>query len=184
MDISDIDMSIPKIWQAWRRFARGKRKTPEYHDFVFNLESNLRKIHEDLCRRTYIHGSYDVFETYENKKRTILVAKWRDRVMHRLVYDYLVEIYDESFIYDLWSCRKGKGLTGAIERSQLLLRRNQHAFVWRSDVKKFFDSVDQDVLLTVLRKKIVRPNVLWIIEKIIHSYSCDLGERERERERE
>lgn len=87
------------------------------------------------------------------------MASVRDRVVHRLVYDHLVRIYDKTFIFDVWSCREGKRLLGAIERIQFFLKQSedcgsakQHtgqvypggtSWVWKCDVKKFFDSVDQ-----------------------------------------
>lgn len=67
------------------------------------------------------------------------MASVRDRIVHRLVYDFLVGIYDETFIYDAWSCRKGKGLLGAIERTQeFLMRYNTHTHTHTHTAKPFF----------------------------------------------
>lgn len=172
MDISaDIEVSLPEIWNAWWHFRHGKRRTPELDNFIFNLESELRQLESELASQIYLHGSYRTFVVDENKKRTIHVAAIRDRVAHRLLYDYLVPIFDKTFIPDLWSCRKGKGLLGAILRTQELLRRNQFAFVWRSDVKKFFDSVDQETLLKILGRKLKKNSrAFWLAHRIIKSY--------------
>ena len=111
-----------------------------------------------------------------------------------MIYEYLVPIFDKTFIHDVWSCRKGKGLQGAIERTQVFANKYANGFVWRADIKKFFDSVNQDVLLKCIERRIASPSALQIIREIISSYRVSklknlgkvvgLGERERERERE
>ena len=107
----------------------------------------------------------------DNKRRDIAVASVRDRVIHRLLYDYLVPIWDQTFIYDAWSCRKDKGLHGAIDRAQLFMRRYPDAWLWRADITKLFDSVDKNKLKLLLRKRINDPTALRILDKTIDSYS-------------
>ncbi|OQA03273.1 MAG: Reverse transcriptase (RNA-dependent DNA polymerase) [bacterium ADurb.Bin400] len=139
----------------------------------------MYKLYEDIASGSYKHGPYKTFTVCDNKKREIRVASIRDRVVHRLIYDYLVALYDHTFIYNVWSCRENKGLIGAITRSQHLLSANPHAYVWRADISKFFDNVGQSVLWGILARKVKDPNALKLLEEIIASYP-----RERERERD
>ena len=108
------------------------------------------------------------------------MAEVRDRVVHRLVYQYMVDLYDKTFYFDVWSCRKHKGLVGAIERAQSFLEAYPKSFIWRADITKFFDHVNHDTLLVLLAQKINDPTALRILEKIISSHS-NLGQYERER---
>ena len=117
----------------------------------------------------------------DNKRRDIFVAPIRDRVVHRLIYEYLVKIYDKTFIYDVWSCRKGKGLTGAIERTKKFLKKYPRSFVWRADITKFFDNVKTDILEKVLSRRIKDGRAILIIREIIKSSARNTRERERER---
>ena len=165
-----MNISIHNIWRCWNLFRKGKKETKELRIFEYELEKNLLKLHHDLNLDIYKHGSYCKFTVFDNKKRDIVVPPIRDRVVHRMVYEYLVPIFDKTFIYDVWSCRKGKGLLGAIERTQGFTKRYTHGFVWRTDIKKFFDSVDQDVLLKCIERKIADPPTLQIIREIILSY--------------
>ncbi len=122
-----IDLSLKNIWISWFEFRKGKRVGCEIDDFQYHLEQRLFELFRDLNNGSYNHGGYRKFVVCDNKRREISVASVRDRVVHRLVYDFLVEIYDNTFIFDAWSCRKGKGLMGAIERTQEFLRRcNTH----------------------------------------------------------
>lgn len=168
---ASINLNLENVWQAWYTFRRGKKRTNELDAFSYNLETNLFQLHQDLISGSYQHGSYKTFLLTDTKKRVISVASIRDRVVHRLLYDYLIQVFDKTFIYDAWSCRKEKGLLGAITRTQKLLAKYPQAFVWRGDITKFFDSVDQQVLKRLLTKKVSNTLTLQLIGSIINSYS-------------
>lgn len=165
-----IDLSLTNIWKKWYRFKQGKRRTKELEYFQYFLEENLYQLHFDLNNGKYKHGEYYKFIVKENKRREVFVANTRDKVVHRVAYEYLVKIYDETFIFDVWSCRKNKGLVGAIERTQYFLKKYPKSYVWRSDIKKFFDSVDHRILINIILLKISDQNTLKLLREIIESY--------------
>src|SRR3990167_7988871 len=168
---SDIDVSLSNIWRTWWAFRAGKRASAAITAFEYELENNLWQLHHELTAGSYRHRGYTHFVVHDTKPRLIAVANVRDRVVHRLLYDYLVPIWDKTFIYDAWSCRKGKGLHRAIERAQSFMRRYPDAWLWRADIKKLFDSVDKNKLKLLLRKRINDPTALRILDKTIDSYS-------------
>ncbi len=168
-----MDISVANLWRCFGEYQKGKKRTYEFDEFKYNLEPELFKLHEELITDNYQPGNYRYFEVTDNKKRTISVAPLRDKIVHRLIYDYLVEIYDKTFIYDAWSCRKGKGLHKAIKRTQSFLRQYPDSYVWRSDIKKFFDSVGQEILLDIIKLRIKDKFSFNLIAKVIISY--DLG---------
>jgi len=47
--------------------------------------------------------------------------------------------------------------------------------VLKCDVRKFFDSIDQEILLSFIKSKISEPDTLWLIRKIIASFSTKPG---------
>ncbi len=100
-----------------------------------------------------------------------------------MVYEYLVPLFDKTFLYDVWSCRKGKGLLGGIVRTQSLMRKYPGAFVWRADILKFFDHVNHGILFSFIRRRVHDEKALSLLKEVIGSYSTSC-ERERERERE
>lgn len=175
---NSIDLSLRNIWLSWLSFKKDKRMTAELHDFQFYLEKNLFKLQCDIESGTYRHGGYRKFTVCDNKKREISCSCIRDRIIHRLIYDYLVPIFDKTFIYDAWSCRKGKGLLACIKRTQKFLEKNPQAYVWRADIRKFFDSVDQSVLIKLIERKISDPKVLWLIREVTNSFQTVQRERE------
>lgn len=166
-----INFSLASIWRSWLAFRHGKRASAELDTFQYYLESHLRELSEDLNTRRYRHGGYRSMIVTDNKRRQIAVATIRDRVVHRLCYEYLVRRFDRTFIYDAWSCRKGKGVTAGIERTQRLLAKYPRSVVWRADVTKFFDTVDHAVLQELLERRVPDPKARWLFDEIVRSYA-------------
>lgn len=166
-----IDLSLANIWRRWFQFRRGKKVSQELECFQYFLERNLFLLCRELNGGSYQHGGYRHFTVTDNKRRQIAVASIKDKVIHRLLYEYLIPIYDKTFIFDVWSCREDKGLIGVIERTQIFLRRYSNSFVWRVDINKFFDHVDHDILRNMLRLKISDDKALWLLDEVIKSYS-------------
>lgn len=69
----------------------------------------------------------------------------------------------------MWSCRKGKGLLGAVERTQQLLYGYHNSYVWKCDVQKFFDSIDHQTLLTIMALRITGDKTLHTLQTILAS---------------
>ncbi len=47
-------------------------------------------------------------------------------------------------------------------------------YVLKCDVKKFFDSIDQDILLSLMRRTIKDEKAMWLVERIVSSFSPGL----------
>ena len=152
--------------------ARGKRFKPGVARFVFDLERQLLLLHEELASKTYRPGPYRTFTIYEGKTRQISAAPFRDRVVHHALTGVLEPIFERSFIFDSYACRKGKGTHAAVDRCQQFARR--YRYVLKADVRKFFPSIDHQILKTLITRKIKDPDVLWLVGLIIdHSNPQD-----------
>lgn len=164
-------MGLESVWNAWLAYRKGKKQSRELLFFEEHLLENLQELQADLERGTYRHGPYSPFWVKDKKKRTITVANIRDRIVHRLIYDHLVPIFDPGFLPDVWSCRKGKGLHGAVVRVEEFLRGNRSAHFWRGDIRHFFKHIDHAVLKQLIRARIKDPCVLVLIDEIIDSHA-------------
>lgn len=177
-DNSSITIDITSLWHAWVAFR--KRKKPSRAILVFeeNLEENLMALCADLQSGIYEHGSYFHKILCEKKRRDIYVASVRDRVVHRLIYEYLAPIIDTTFDFDVWSCRKDKGLHKCLVRTQVLLTRHRTSYIWRGDIHKFFDSVPHHSLMKVIDEKVVCSKTKGLLQKVISSYTNPMFEPE------
>ena len=105
--------------------------------------------------KTYRPGPYRTFTIYEGKTRQISAAPFRDRVVHHALTGVLEPIFERSFIFDSYACRKGKGTHAAVDRCQQFARR--YRYVLKADVRKFFPSIDHEILKDLIARKIKDP---------------------------
>lgn len=166
-----LEVGYNAVYRAWFAFRKGKAPTRAIDEFAYNLEANLAELSGELTAGSYRHGSYQAIILREKKRRDLAVAGVRDRVVHRLLYDYLLDKFDNSFDPDVWSCRAGKGLHSCLNRTQKMLQKYKHSYVWRADIIKFFDTVNHQVLLSCLSRKFMSGGPeLWLCEEVILSY--------------
>ena len=161
---------------AWKEFKKGKGNKSDVQRFEFNLEDNLFQLHRELKNKNYSHSNYTSFYIKDPKLRHIHKACVRDRILHHALFRILYPIFDKSFIFDSYSCRLNKGTHKAVLRLEIFCRKlsknyNRNIFVLKCDIKKFFDSVDQRILLNLIKEKVKDKNTVWLVEKIIKSFN-------------
>ena len=174
-------ISIENLFQAWDEFKKGKSRRKDVLEFERNLEDNLFELHQRLRHKTYRHGSYKSFYVQDPKQRHIHKASIADRVIHHLLYTFLYNLFDKSFIFDSYSCRLEKGTHRGVKRLEQFARKvsqNYTVGCWalKCDIKKFFASVDHETLINLLKDKIKDEEIIWLLEQIIYSFCSDKGE--------
>lgn len=176
----DSIISLESLLLSWKEFAIGKRNRRDVQVFERNLMDNIIALHYDLATGTYHHSGYEAFCISDPKPRNIHKASVRDRVVHRAVYRVLYPFFDRLFIADSFSCRDGKGIHKALDRFQKFSRKVSHnhtrtVWVLKCDVKKFFASIDHDILLRILREHIRDRAILGLLAEIILSFQTESG---------
>ena len=137
--------------------------------------SNIINLHDNLKHKTYSHSAYEAFNISDPKPRNIHKASVRDRLLHHALYRKLYPYFDKRFIYDSYSCRTGKGTHKAIDKFRKYAykaSKNNTKTVWilKCDIRKFFASIDQHILLLVLSRYIHDRDVMWLLEVVIKSF--------------
>lgn len=174
-------ISLENLLGAWKEFIKGKKSKEDVEIFQRNLMGNVISLHKDLEGKTYVHFPYEAFSISDPKPRNIHKASVRDRLLHHAIYKQLYPYFDKRFINDSYSCRNRKGAHRAIRQFKKYtnkVSRNNTNTVWilKCDVKKFFASIDQSILFSVLSKHIEDMDVLLLLESVIKSfYSTEVG---------
>jgi RNA-directed DNA polymerase len=181
-------ISLESILEAWDEFKIGKRKKPDVQKFEYRLSDNLFSLQEELGNGTYRHGSYHEFRINDPKPRIIHKANVRDRIVHHAIYKSLAPIFEKSFIADSFSCRKDKGAHRAVERLKIFLdkayKTNRTCFVLKCDIRKFFQSIDHDILLDIIARRVKDRRMMHLVSEVVCSFrGAVLIERERESNR-
>ncbi len=168
-------VSVDNLLCAWQEFVNGKRNKPDVQQFQLHLMRNIILLHTALKNKTYRHGGYQTFTIADPKPRVISKACVRDRLVHHAVYRVLYPLFDRRFIFDSYSCRIGRGMHRALNRfAQYALKvsynNTRTCWVLQCDIRKFFDSIDHEILFTILRTRIRDADTLWLLETIIESF--------------
>lgn len=160
-------ISYENLLLAFRRAMKGCGRTGDTCRFFFDLEPEILKLQEELESGTYRPQAYRFFTIHDPKERVIAVAPFRDRVVHHAIVDVLTPLYEKIFIYDSYATRPGKGTHAAILRAQYFLRR----WTWylKADIQKYFYSVDHDILINILARKIKDKRLFGIIARIVRN---------------
>ena len=166
---------LENLLAAWKEFLNGKRGRKDVQEFELRLMQNIIALQKDLADKTYKHLPYKDFNISDPKPRQIHKASVRDRLLHRAIYRVLYPFFDRLFIADSFSCRLKKGTHKAIDRFRSFARKascNHTKTVWvlKCDIRKFFASVDQHVLLEIINGYIPDKDIVWLISEIVSSF--------------
>jgi retron-type reverse transcriptase len=188
-DIFNKIINIEHLFLAWNEFKLGKGSRPDVIDFEMDLEPNLFELHRELASMTYKHCPYSGFFITDPKRRHVHKASVRDRVLHHAIFNILNPIFEPTFIASSFSCRENKGSHKGVEMVQrMLLKESENntapCYALKCDIRKFFDSIDHKVLLSILYKKIKDQKARWLLQEIVGSFENEKSEIKRERERE
>lgn len=176
----DDIISVENLLDAWREFVKGKRKRKDVQEFQLYLMDNILALHLNLKNKTYHHGNYEAFNISDPKPRNIHKASVRDRLLHHAIYRILYPYFDQKFIFDSYSCRLNKGTHKAINRFRQFAyiesdNHTRNVWVLKCDIKKFFASIDHEVLLYIIAKHIEDKDTVWLLNQIISSFHSPMS---------
>lgn len=117
-------------------------------------------------------GEYRTFRILDPKPRLISAAPYRDGVVHHALCRVIEPVFEPTFVFDSYACRRGKGTHAAVRRLSAFARRYRYALA--CDVSRYFPSIDHQTLKSLLARKLKDQDVLWLIQLIIdHSNPQD-----------
>lgn len=137
-----------------------------------NRERNLHKLQDALTNLTYKTSEYSLFTIHEPKERLIYrLPYFPDRIAHHTLMNYLEPIWEKVFIAHTYACRKNKGIHKAAQDIKKVLRKDvvNTQYCLKLDIKRFYPSIDHEILKSIVRRKIKDTRVLKLLDEIIDS---------------
>lgn len=168
-------ISVENLLASWKEFLKDKKSRKDVILFSFNLMDNILSLHNDLNGKVYKHGGYEAFKINDPKPRDIHKASVRDRLLHHALYRVLYPYFDQKFISDSYSCRLNKGTHKAVKRfrefsNKVSKNNTKTCWVLKCDIRKFFASIDHDVLIKIIKKYIPDQEIVSLLVEIIGSF--------------
>ena len=158
--------------QAYLDCRRTKRNSASAQAFEARAEHNLYQLYEELKEGTYQPGASICFVITHPKPREVWAARFRDRIVHHLLYNHIAPRYHASFVADSCACIPGRGTLYAARRLEHQVRSqtqnwSRPAHYLKCDLANFFVSIDKTVLLGQLVSKVTEPWWMALVTVIL-----------------
>lgn len=165
-------ISLDNLYIADSKARRRKEGSFGVRKHNENKDQNLQDLHRILKNREFKTSKYDVFTIKEPKEREIYrLPYFPDRIVHHAIMNILEDIFVSVFTADTYSCIKGRGTHLCAKKVYKSMRIDPEGTVYclKFDIKKFYLSIDHEILKTLLRKKIKDKDLLHLLDEIIDS---------------
>ena len=167
-------LTFEKLMEAHLKARRGKSYREEIIKFNLKQEEYIMYLLEALRNKTYKHGGYKVFYITEPKLRRIERSRYIDRIVHTFyVENFLKPYFVPNFIESSYACIPGRVMHKACLNEKKAMKHCKNIwgsyYILKMDVTKYFQNIDKDILLNILKRKILDKDLLWLTKEIIYS---------------
>ncbi|NQU78538.1 hypothetical protein HQ545_02090 [Candidatus Woesearchaeota archaeon] len=180
--------SFENLEHAYWQARKHKSNNPKVMEFEKHWRLNLCILLRELRTKIYKPMPLKKFVLRDPKTRLICVSDFRDRIVHHALINVLQHIFEPIFIFDSHASRKGKGTVTALKRFDKFKRkvskngkqtndaRNENdvkGYAFKADIRHYFQTVDHEVLLRIISKRVNDTGVLWLIKIILNNYESN-----------
>lgn len=163
-------ISEENIKLAIRLSSRGKRKRSCVQKYVNNPDEHIVPIQEMVkTYRNSRHQPVEIYDGISRKKRTIIVPKYREQIVHHMLVNVLKPIMQRSMYYHSYGSLPGKGGHRGKKYIDKWIRTDKAntKYCLKMDVRKYFDSVPHDVVKAQMRKLVHDEEFLRVLFEVI-----------------
>lgn len=163
--------NIDNLILAHQNAKKGKEWYQEVREVEKDSQRHILSLQAQLRQGTYSTGEYDVFTRQCGKKlREIYrLPYFPDRVVHHAILQVIGDIWIKSLIADTYACIKGRGIHKAAKKLKSILRQDPDLHCLKIDIRKFYPTIDHEILKSIIRHKIKCNSTLKLLDGIIDS---------------
>lgn len=168
-------LEINNMYRAMLNGARNKKNRISVRKFVNFAPREIKKLIFEVENFIYSPQKYHNFFVYEPKKREICAPHFRDVVLQHAIYQVLYPLFDKSFCPSSHGCRKKRGVHSAVDFLQKSMRKcDDEKYYLQMDVRKFYYSIDKEILRTLIERKIKDEAVVNLCMKFTNAEDVGL----------
>ncbi|MDY0246377.1 MAG: reverse transcriptase domain-containing protein [Methanosarcina mazei] len=163
---------MENIVSAYENAKRGKTHYQDVTKIEKDREVYLRRVRDMLISHSYRSSEYRTFTICENGKERLVadIPFYPDRIIHWAVMQVIETIILNNLIDQTYAAIPGRGAHQALTKLDSYLKDEKVTYCLKTDVRKFFPSIDKNILKSKLRTKIKDRDVLWLLNSIIDQY--------------
>lgn len=162
--------ALPNLFACWQKAKRNKGRFERIQRFGEDPLRYLLTIQKKLRDRTYKFGPYKTFTVREKKWRDVVDAPMKDRIVHWMLYEYLLPILEPRFIHDTFGNLPGRGTHAAVNRLADFCRRESCTWALQLDISKYFYAVPHAQLKARALRYIGDEEIRRLIVSLIDSF--------------
>lgn len=164
--------NLKNLCEAWEKVkadrGSGGVDKVSISQYETNLDQNLKEIQRLLregrykpmpARRVYIPKP-------NKEKRPLGIPTIRDRVIQQALRSVIEPIFEQEFLECSYGFRPGKNCHQAIEKVEEY-RGQGNEWAVDADIKAYFDTVNQELLMGLIKRRISDGRVLNLIEAFL-----------------
>ena len=152
------------------RKCKRNRYGVKKHDQNREIDNYL--LHLSLKNEYYKTSEYTTYKIYEPKERLIFrLPYYPDRITHHAIMNIMEPIWTKIFTKDTYSCIKNRGIHSLVKNLKHDLRKDSEGtkYCLKMDIRKFYPSINHEILKSILRKKIKDNKLLNLLYEIVDS---------------
>lgn len=139
-----------------------------YLEFQKYYENNKELLKQQIIKNEYEPEEISLKEiiNYKGKRRLVSLMSIKDKFISKLILRVLEKYITPCFSKNSFAYQKGKGTTKAIIKIKQYVE-NGSLLVGKIDIKDYFDSINHEKLLGILKDFKIENNIIELINKFI-----------------
>ena len=140
-------------------------------DFEEKLVENINQLHEELRTKTFQPSPVRRVEIPrpDGRKRPLGIPNVRDRVVQQAILNVIQPIFEPDFHPSSYGYRPKRSCQHAVAKAQQFLVRYDLSWAVDMDLSKCFDTLDHELILQSLNRKISDGSLLKLIRQFLKS---------------
>jgi retron-type reverse transcriptase len=161
---------LANLYRLWFKVKLSRSIRLRFVRFNERLMDYLAKIQYQLRAGHFEFGPYQFFIIREKKMRSVANAPLKDRIVHWLLYEHLLQHWLRRFIHDTYGNLPGRGTHAAVRRVACWARKPCLQYALQLDISKYFCSVNHAYLKRVLLEREGDQNIRHLLISLVDSY--------------
>ncbi len=170
-DLFNRVCSLPVMMEAWKpikaKGSAGGLDRVSVEDFQKDLSRNLERLTADLRSGRYAPEPLERIDAPKHngtrETRPLSLPSLRDKVVQQAVRRVIEPLFNARFFDCSYAYRPGKGARKAFGRINHYLTAEKKSWVALGDFDRFFDSLDQEILLREVGRVVDDPEIIGLI---------------------